>query len=233
VGYPYANFTQQYIYNLLILGVLMDNSSAPKPNTLQDWCINVIPSLILLAYFSYFAYVHGLNFLTTGRLSSLFIVILETMVIFMVLIRQRPKVVTKIPEDWLVAVGMTVAPLLLMPSAVSHEHWWLQGFQIAGIIFSIGGLWTLSTSFGIVAAKRTLRSDGLYKYVRHPMYAGYTLSIPAYVFQNPNMINFLAFIIFFGFMFIRIQAEERLLSKDPAYADYMTKTKWRVLPGIW
>jgi protein-S-isoprenylcysteine O-methyltransferase Ste14 len=205
----------------------------PIPDKFKDFFINTLPTIILLSYYGLFAYAHISNYLSTGRTSSIFIAILESMVVIMVLMRQRPKTVTTAPEDWLVAIGMTVSPLFLMPSPIGHEFWLFQILQIIGVLVSIGGLLTLSTSFGIVAAKRTLKSDGLYKYVRHPMYAGYSISLPAFVVQNPTLLNFIAISIFFGLLFIRVQAEERLLSQDPVYATYMTQTKWRIFPGIW
>jgi protein-S-isoprenylcysteine O-methyltransferase Ste14 len=31
---------------------------------------------------------------------------------------------------------------------------------------------------------------------------------------------------------LRLLAEERLLSQDAEYAEYMTKVRWRLIPGV-
>ena len=76
--------------------------------------------------------------------------------------------------------------------------------------------------------------SGLYAIVRHPMYAVTLLLFSC----MPLILGSLpAFVIFLLYPFIiakRIRSEEAILSRElEGYADYCTRVKYRLLPGIW
>lgn len=85
-----------------------------------------------------------------------------------------------------------------------------------------------------VSEEQKVISSGPYAIVRHPMYLGaglmYTLSplaLGSYWALIPGI-----FII--GILIARIISEESFLARDlPGYKDYMQKTKYRLVPGIW
>ena len=85
-----------------------------------------------------------------------------------------------------------------------------------------------------VEAGQRVISTGPYAVVRHPMYAGVLL---LYLFTPLALGSFWALIPFglIAALFpIRILNEERVLLRDlEAYADYMKKTRFRLIPGIW
>jgi len=75
--------------------------------------------------------------------------------------------------------------------------------------------------------------SGLYHYVRHPGYLGMLLSLLAF----PLLINsYWAFVpAVFGavLLLIRTMIEDRLLTEElPGYRDYVARTRWRLIPGI-
>lgn len=76
--------------------------------------------------------------------------------------------------------------------------------------------------------------QGLYGRVRHPMYAGLiliNLGIPLWLGSRAGLL--VALLPVFVLM-VRIVAEERFLSQElPGYADYRSRVKWRLLPGVW
>src|SRR5579875_128725 len=84
--------------------------------------------------------------------------------------------------DWALAVGSTYLPLLLRATA---RTWALAplglGLQALGLGVSVLALCALGPSLGIVAADRGVRTRGLYRGVRHPLYAGETLSYLGYL----------------------------------------------------
>ncbi len=85
-----------------------------------------------------------------------------------------------------------------------------------------------------VEAGQNVISSGPYAVVRHPMYAGVLL---LYLFTPLALGSFWALIPFglIAALFpIRILNEERVLLRDlDGYADYMKKTRFRLIPGIW
>ncbi|WGR91392.1 isoprenylcysteine carboxylmethyltransferase family protein [Bradyrhizobium sp. ISRA443] len=87
-----------------------------------------------------------------------------------------------------------------------------------------------------VQAERDHRviSTGPYALVRHPMYA----SIMLFFIGVPLMLGSwwgLAFVPVFFLMFaIRTRIEERTLAAGlPGYADYATRVRYRLVPGLW
>ena len=48
----------------------------------------------------------------------------------------------------------------------------------------------------------------------------------------PTLLNLTIYAIGWWAQILRLLAEERLLNEDPAYRDFMTKTRWRLIPGL-
>lgn len=75
---------------------------------------------------------------------------------------------------------------------------------------------------------------GLYRIVRHPMYAVTVwlfLAIPIVLGSLPALLCFIPYPIL---MVVRIIGEERLLSKElQGYEEYKKKVRYRLLPPIW
>jgi protein-S-isoprenylcysteine O-methyltransferase Ste14 len=95
---------------------------------------------------------------------------------------------------------------------------------------------TFATTQVRVQAERaqTVVDSGPYAYIRHPMYAGMVL----FVIGTPLMLSSLwglaATPLLFVLLGLRTLGEEKVLKQDLAgYADYMTKTPWRIVPGVW
>jgi len=80
-----------------------------------------------------------------------------------------------------------------------------------------------------------LVARGIYKYIRHPMYAAIFLGVFAQALLLPNWIAGPSALVAFTLMFtLRLRREERMLAEKfgQLYQDYMTRTK-RLIPGIW
>jgi protein-S-isoprenylcysteine O-methyltransferase Ste14 len=82
--------------------------------------------------------------------------------------------------------------------------------------------------------RQTVVDTGPYRYIRHPMYAGMVL----YMIGTPLMLGSLwglAGVPVLGVLLaLRTLGEEQVLKQDLAgYADYMSKTPWRIVPGMW
>lgn len=73
---------------------------------------------------------------------------------------------------------------------------------------------------------------GLYKYVRHPMYAGILILGLTFVLSSLKFESFLIFLFLIYVLNMKADLEEELLyAKHPQYADYKNKTK-KFIPYI-
>ena len=81
---------------------------------------------------------------------------------------------------------------------------------------------------------QTVISTGLYGVVRHPLYAATILLFLMMPLVLGSWYALLIFLIYPAVIVVRLQGEERLLSKElPGYAQYREKVKYRLIPFIW
>ena len=75
---------------------------------------------------------------------------------------------------------------------------------------------------------------GPYALVRHPMYSGVLVM---YIFSPLALGSYwgvLPMLVMIPILIARLRNEETVLLRDlPGYADYMERTKYRLVPGIW
>ena len=95
---------------------------------------------------------------------------------------------------------------------------------------------TFATTQVRVQAERaqTVVESGPYRYVRHPMYAGMVLFVIGTALMLGSLWGLAATVVLFGMLGLRIRGEEHVLKQDLAgYDAYMTRTPWRIVPGLW
>jgi protein-S-isoprenylcysteine O-methyltransferase Ste14 len=173
------------------------------------------------------------DFLLRHRISSLYVAVFEAGVIFFSVTRPMPKETNGSPYDWTIALLGSYLIMLMRPAPVVHDQIALLALQVVGMAISLTGLFSLNKSFGLVAANRGVKRGGLYRFVRHPIYAGYFLTFGAFLLQNMTLFNVVIYVVFIALELLRIQAEERVLSRDVSYAGYSLQTRWRILPLIY
>ncbi|HVR89917.1 MAG TPA: isoprenylcysteine carboxylmethyltransferase family protein [Novosphingobium sp.] len=158
----------------------------------------------------------------------------ETAVVIFVLIRRPTQAISLRLGDWLLAITATACPLLILPGDTAIA--WLAPLGIAlvfaGNVFQAWAKLVLRRSFGIAPANRGIKIGGPYKYVRHPMYAGY-LAVHIGIFAlMPSVLNLAIYVTGWWAQLLRVQAEERLLAEDAAYREFMGKVRYRLVPGV-
>jgi protein-S-isoprenylcysteine O-methyltransferase Ste14 len=163
------------------------------------------------------------------------VLIAETSIALFVLFRRPTERISMRLGDWLLAATATYAPLLVIPS----EGLWpaVTPVAVALVLFGnaiqISGKLFLRRSFGIAPANRGIKRDGMYRFVRHPIYAGYLFTHIGILLVMPSLVNLAIYAIGWWAQILRIDAEEALLGQDPDYRDYMQQTRWRLIPGIY
>jgi protein-S-isoprenylcysteine O-methyltransferase Ste14 len=162
------------------------------------------------------------------------ILLAEGCVAFFVLIRRPTTVITRRPRDWVLGFGGTFAAMLAVPSSdVPLVPLQICLFlMLAGLFIQLYAKFVLRRSFGVVAANRGVKIGGPYRFVRHPMYAGYALTHIGFLLSGPTVWNFAVYALALGLNIARLVAEERVLMDDPAYREMAARVRYRLFPGI-
>jgi protein-S-isoprenylcysteine O-methyltransferase Ste14 len=165
---------------------------------------------------------------------ALWVTIAELAVLLFTLLRRPTDAISVDLGDWLLACTATFAPLLLIPADESFPALANLGMfmLIVGNFWQAAAKFVLRRSFGIAPANRGIKVSGPYRYMRHPMYAGYLFVHIGALILMFSWHNVLIYLIGWTAQIRRLLAEERLLSGDVAYAAYMGEVRWRLIPGV-
>jgi protein-S-isoprenylcysteine O-methyltransferase Ste14 len=195
-----------------------------------DW----LERIVILALYAWFVFRIVSSALRDGGMVNLLFLPSEGLVVFFMLIRRRATTISRHTGEWLAALVATCNSLLVSP--VSGRA--LIPLQVAAAILLAGMLiqllakLTLGRSIGSVPAHRGLKLSGPYRFLRHPMYAGYLLSHLAFLLVNPSWWNAAVYALVWALQLYRLRAEERLLSRDPIYEHYRGVVPYRLVPGL-
>lgn len=210
-------------------------SSAPAPSTASR--IRVVGTNFVLALlFALFAYQGFLHWQETGRLHALIFAAHEAILVVLVISRREAMAESRSPKDWAIAAIGSAAPLLQrpteMPESLASLGPLALALQLVGASLTIFAALSLGRSYGIVPANRGVKSDGLYRFVRHPIYGSYFIGYMGFFLGNPSVRNAAMLGLTFVFQVWRAVAEERVLLQDPAYQSYAARVRKRFIPFV-
>ncbi len=146
-----------------------------------------------------------------------------------------------------VLLGLVFAWLVFISADAARFHWspeplWL---QVIGTLVLLCSLYLFFLTFqensylSTVVRVQTERghsviSTGPYRYVRHPMYAGFLLFMSGTPLFLGSWYGALLGLAFMLALARRAVLEERTLRAAlPAYAEYMAQVRYRFVPYIW
>jgi protein-S-isoprenylcysteine O-methyltransferase Ste14 len=189
--------------------------------------IAIIPNAIGL----YWRYTDNrLNFVRVVASIQVFLLIIT------MIIRRTPLRVTPNPWFWLLAFvatyGMFVftafgqTGVALVPTIIPDV------IAITSAAVAIYARLSLGRSIGFVPANRGIMTGGAYRFVRHPIYTALFLTLAALTMRSFTPINLAGALTIFTLFVVKSVVEERFLSEDKHYVEYMKKVRWRWLPGI-
>ena len=190
-------------------------------------------NMLLATFFVFFAIANAKSFIAEPRLSVFLIVVTETIVAIFLVIRRDPDETLHSWQAWVSTTCGTLAPFLLRPVDASSDVLLGNVLQISGFLLQIIALIALNRCLGLLPAHRGVKSSGLYRWVRHPLYMAYVITYLGYFLNNPSAGNLVIVISGTGFLILRIRYEEALLFKYPKYAEYAARTRWRLIPAVW
>ena len=158
----------------------------------------------------------------------------ECAVVAITLFRRRAQRIDLSLYAVLIALVGTTAGLMVQPDPSGPVPPWIGGLvMIVGGLLSIAAKVALNRSFGLAAANRGVKREGPYRFMRHPMYAGYILTQAGFLMCHPSAWNMGVYLIAWTVQLLRIHAEEKVLMDDVAYRDYARTAPFRLVPGVY
>ncbi|SFO55432.1 Protein-S-isoprenylcysteine O-methyltransferase Ste14 [Mesorhizobium sp. NFR06] len=190
---------------------------------------------IALAVAALFVYrgVHQLV-IDPGRLNVLLLMISDALTFIWLLLARRP-----IVRDWspfTVFVSLTAgfgSGFVSLQDGIEIIPLYIAApLQFLALWLVIWGKMSLGRSFAILPANRGVVTGGAYRYVRHPIYAGYLAGHILFLLSSFSVYNFAVYAIITLFQVHRILREERILALTQEYRDYLGRVRYRLFPGI-
>jgi len=120
---------------------------------------------------------------------------------------------------------------LFVPNLAAEVLGWL--LIVIGTIPMVWGLLLLGLRSFRPTEQDTLVSNGLYNYIRHPIYSGLLIDFIALLLLRPTIPAVQACALGWGYVFIQARLEELdLVQRIPAYRQYMEQVP-RFFPHLW
>jgi protein-S-isoprenylcysteine O-methyltransferase Ste14 len=195
---------------------------------------DLVARATIIVLFSLMAIRFGSDFLSTGRVTGLLLLISEALVVLLTVMRRSAAVIDRSFRARLLTALSMLGPPLLQPALVAAllPQFLTVGLSAAGLAIVIAGKITLGRSFGLMPANRGVVSSGLYRVVRHPIYLGYLITHVAFLLATPSAWNVAALVAADAALLARAVCEEQTLSADERYRTYQQTVRWRVCPGV-
>ena len=195
---------------------------------------DIFSRAVVVCLFSMMAVRFGADFLKTGRVTGLLLLVSELLVVVLTVVRRSAATVDRSMRARILTTVSMLGPSLLKPAGVTAlmSQVGTVGISVIGLAIVIAGKITLGRSFGLMPANRGVVSSGVYSVVRHPIYLGYLLTHAAYIAAIPSAWNVAALIVADIALLARAVCEEQTLAKDPSYRTYQQVVRWRVCPGL-
>lgn len=204
-----------------------------QPNRVMPLLTDLI--FIVLAIYFVFTYMRSLLTLPQPLFFSIyqtFFLVYQFMALALFLTRKKAVAVSPKIADYVYTVVALGSPMFFRPVFGVGTSIVGEGLEFAGAVLVLGGFLSLNRSFGIAPENRGIKTTGMYRIVRHPMYSGYLLAETGFVLNNFSFFNVFILATAALFLVLRLQAEERLLREDPAYRTYARKTPWKLAPFV-
>lgn len=216
----------------------------------REYSLDLIERVVVLGFFIYFVhrmlarfvqlvliqYAHPELVLAAAAINAqaILLVVSETLGVALILSRRPSRLVSTQPLDWALSLGAVILPLLVAPVAGGTPGFAdvATALMLVGLSIQIGAKLSLWRSFGVVPANHGVKTGGLYRIVRHPMYAGYAITHIGFILGFPLLHNAVLYLATFALQLARLLREEVILRQDPVYRSYAERVRFRLVPGL-
>ena len=102
-----------------------------------------------------------------------------------------------------------------------------------GSLIALYSLFDLGKSFYILPVNSQIKVNGMYSFIRHPIYLGYILVVFSRFVSSATLINFVIMLLFIIITILRIFKEENLLKQNSEYLNYIKSVRFRIIPWVY
>jgi protein-S-isoprenylcysteine O-methyltransferase Ste14 len=171
------------------------------------------------------------------------------------LLRERTTVLIHRDQPWLdrlILLAFMATAFVGVPAVAALDAFHWHALPSPPAVLASIGLVLFALGWGIIAAalrtnpfavtvvrvqnerQHTVVDTGIYRVVRHPMYAGNPLVNVGLSLWLGSYTAALFAAIPLGVLMVRISVEERFLRRElPGYREYAARVPYRLLPGLW
>ena len=152
-------------------------------------------------------------------------------------------------DIWLTRIMSIPSLGLLIVAGLDQRFGWSPDFNLAfqmigGVLFMLGYavvVWAMYTNqfFSSVVRIQAERghvavTGGPYRFVRHPGYVGMMVSALGGVWLLRSTWTMIPYALYVAVVITRTALEDKTLRAElPGYVEYASRTRYRLLPGIW
>jgi protein-S-isoprenylcysteine O-methyltransferase Ste14 len=197
------------------------------------WVVRALAYGLSLGFFGALAVSSYQSFQASRSALAFALLAVNALFLWLFLCRCKASAVAGSPLAWLLGLGCTLLPMLPRPSGPVLWGGLGPALQLLGAALAVAALLSLGRSFGVVAAHRGIRTGGLYRWVRHPLYAAELLFLLGFTLAHASAWNAGVWLLAAGLQVCRAAFEERLLARDPGYRAYRLRCPFRFVPGLW
>ena len=210
------------------------DADLPHGLTRKAVVLDLAERAFVSAVFLHFLYRLFFGISASVNVITVLLAIGETLPFIFILLRAPSITLSQRPVDWAFGILGTIMPLLVTPNENAPLIPMMAVFAImvSGLMLQIMAKLVLGRAFGIVAANRGVKVLGPYRLVRHPMYAGYTLTQIGFLLAMPSLLNALFYATALTMQIMRIFREERVFREDAGYQAFAGRVRYRLLPGV-
>lgn len=201
------------------------------PPIAVQFCLRVVACLVQAIFVGAAAQAY-LN--DTSRVSIILLIISEAVTFFILILSRLPKTIDYHPTAFIMVVVAYCYLILLDHDncvRLIPEHVAVM-MQAVGMIWTIYAKLSIGRSFGLLPASRGLVDTGAYRWVRHPIYAGYLATHIGYLLANFGLRNLLVIMLLYVVQIMRILREESILTSSIDYRNYALRVRYRLIPGL-
>ena len=150
------------------------------------------------------------------------------------LVRVPPRTTRIDLRAFAATAAMLAMPCLMRPAAPSAGllQWSGLALELFGVALSQAARIFMGRRFGILPANRGIVSSGPFRWVRHPIYAGWLMLSLGFALAYPSWRNFAIVLATMPAAMWRIRVEEALLAEDPEYRRYRAKVGFILIPRL-
>jgi protein-S-isoprenylcysteine O-methyltransferase Ste14 len=204
--------------------------SCSRPTVILDICERAFVFIV----FSRFAWLMLSGAGRPTNLLDVLLVISEAISFVLILLRSRSETLSRRPTNWLLGMAGVTLPLLVHPATVvplvpANICFFVMVF---GTFIQLAAKVVLGRSFGVIAANRGIVTLGPYRFVRHPMYLGYTITHIGFLLSTPTTVTALLYATTLAVQVLRLLREEQVLMQDEDYRAFAKQVRFRLLPGV-